>query len=138
MGAYAKKHGLSASTLYHWQQKMRLRQATAIDADAPANFDAVPHDIEPGATVPAGKFMVLRIASGEPYQSAQSIVLAPVCCAPPASCAPVVAPLDAIVPTDAAPNNWTLILPGCIRLELPMLPEPRWLAALSHYAQGAH
>jgi len=146
MGAYAKKHGLSASTLYHWQQKMRLRQATAIDADAPANFDAVPHDIEPGATVPAGKFMVLRIASGEPYQSAQSIVLAPARCAPPAPCAPIVEHIDAMVPTDAAPNpghihaphNWTLILPGSIRIQMHAPPEPAWLVALSRCAQGVH
>ena len=143
MGAYAKKHGLAASTLYRWQQKLRLRQATAIDAGAPASFNAAPQDIEPGVAVPAGKFMALRIASGEPDQSAQSIVVAPACCAPPAPCAPVVAHTDAIVPTDAAPshthapNNWTLILPGSIRMQMHAPPEPAWLIALSRCAQGA-
>ena len=53
MGAYAKKHGLAASTLYRWQQKLRLKQATAIDAGVPTNFDAVPQDIEPGVAAPS-------------------------------------------------------------------------------------
>ena len=146
MGAYAKKYDLAASTVYGWQQKLRLRQATAIDAGAPASFNAAPQDIEPGVAVPAGKFLALRITSDKPDQSAQSIVLAPARCAPPAPCAPIVEHIDAMVPTDAAPNpghihaphNWTLILPGSIRIQMHALPEPAWLVALSRCAQGVH
>lgn len=143
MGAYAKKHGLAGSTVYGWQQKLRLRQATAIDAGAPASFNAAPQDIEPSVAVCAGKFLALRITSGKPDQSAQSIVRAPARCALPAlpaPCAPIVERTGAASnPSHIhTPHNWTLILPGSIRLQMQAPPEPAWLIALSRCAQGVH
>ena len=32
----------------------------------------------------------------------------------------------------------TLVLAGGMRLEMPALPDPQWLAALGRCAQGAH
>jgi hypothetical protein len=37
-----------------------------------------------------------------------------------------------------APMHCTLVLAGGTRLEMPALPDPRWLADLGRCAQGAH
>lgn len=87
MGAYAKKHGLAASTLYRWQQKLRPTQgavdgqgvrgmqARPVGADTPTQLHTQPARL--GGTVPAdtrqhppphagspaceGKFVALRV-----------------------------------------------------------------------------
>lgn len=38
----------------------------------------------------------------------------------------------------AAPTHCTLVLAGGMRLEIPALPSPQWLADLARCAQGAH
>lgn len=38
----------------------------------------------------------------------------------------------------AAPTHCTLALSGGLRLEMPTLPAPQWLAELSRCAQGVH
>lgn len=83
MGAYAKKHGLAPSTLYRWQQKLRLRQGaqsaqsmqphSLVDADTPTQ--ACEQASQPGDTAPAhprlqpgagqSTFVTLRIARPE-------------------------------------------------------------------------
>lgn len=74
MGAYAKRHDLAPSTLYRWQQKLRLRQAaqgtqcSPVDAQMPA--DVYEQAAQPGGAEPAGprpsvcegKFVALHIA----------------------------------------------------------------------------
>lgn len=146
MGSYAKTHGLAASTLYRWQQKLRQTKATAaIDAITLTSSPAKPAALEPTTPERAqGKFIALRLQSIEPRSSAQSAV-APQKhrCATP-TMAPVM-PMPTMATTTRAvaidnsiQNNCTLLLPGGIRLELPTRPEPHWLAALSHYAQAAH
>jgi len=37
-----------------------------------------------------------------------------------------------------APTHCTLVLAGGMRLEMPALPSPQWLADLARCAQGAH
>ena len=37
-----------------------------------------------------------------------------------------------------APTHCTLVLSGGMRLEMPTLPAPQWLAELGRCAQGAH
>jgi len=145
MAAYAKTHGLAASTLYRWQQKLRQTKATAIDAIALTPSPAKPEALEPTVPEPAqGKFIALRIQSAQPRCSAQTAV-APQKhrCATP-TMVPVMPMPTTASPTRVAavdnpiPPNCTLLLAGGIRLELPTRPEPHWLAALSHYAQAAH
>ena len=41
-----------------------------------------------------------------------------------------------IMPTE--PTHCTLVLSGGMRLEMPTLPAPQWLAQLSRCTQGAH
>ena len=145
MAAYAKTHGLAASTLYRWQQKLRQTKATAIDAIALTPSPAKPEALEPTEPEPAqGKFIALRIQSAQPRCSAQTAV-APQKhrCATP-TMVPVM-PMTTTATTMRAaaidnpiPPNCTLLLAGGIRLELPTRPDPHWLAALSHYAQAAH
>lgn len=78
MGAYAKKHGLASSTLYRWQQKLRLTQAAQgtqasclVDAHTPTDVyeEAVsPEGAEcavASPTVGASKFVALHIACPE-------------------------------------------------------------------------
>lgn len=43
---------------------------------------------------------------------------------------------DYAVPQPA--TGCTLVLAGGMRLEMPALPDPQWLAALGRSAQGAH
>jgi len=145
MASYAKMHGLAASTLYRWQQKLRQTQATAIDAIALTRSPQKPAVLAP--TTPElvqGKFIPLRIESIEPRGSVQLANAAQKHrCATP-TMAPVMPTPTTATTTRTAPiadpiaNNCTLLLAGGIRLELPTLPEPHWLAALSHYAQAAH
>lgn len=145
LASYAKTHGLAASTLYRWQQKLRQTQATAIDAVALTSSPKKPAILAP--TTPElvqGKFIALRIESIEPRGSAQSAIAAQKhrCATPtmaPVMPTPTTATTKRAVAIDnLIANNCTLLLAGGIRLELPTLPEPHWLAALSHYAQAAH
>jgi len=149
MAAYAKTHGLAASTLYRWQQKLRQTKAATKDAIALTPSPAKPEALEPTEPEPAqGKFIALRIQSAKPQCSAQTAVAAQKHrCATP-TMVPVM-PMPMPMPTTASPPravaidnpippNCTLLLAGGIRLELPTRPEPHWLAALSHYAQAAH
>ena len=145
MGSYAKTHGLAASTLYRWQQKLRQAKATASDAITLTSSPEKPAVLEPITPERVqGKFIALRLQSIEPRGSAQSAVapqkhrcatptMAPVMPMPTMATTTRATPIDTPVPT-----NCTLLLPGGIRLELPTRPEPHWLAALSHYAQAAH
>jgi len=143
IAVYAKTHGLAASTLYRWQQKLRQSEAAAKDAIALTPSPAKPEALEPTEPEPVqGKFIALRIQSAQPRCSAQTAV-APQKhrCATP-TMAPVM-PTTATTTRVAAidnpiPPNCTLLLAGGIRLELPTRPEPHWLTALSHYAQAAH
>jgi len=147
MAAYAKTHGLAASTLYRWQQKLRQIKATAIDAIALTPSPAKPEALEPTEPEPAqGKFIALRIESAQPQRNAPTAVAAQKHrCATP-TMAPVMptpmpttaSPTRAVAIDNPIPPNCTLLLAGGIRLELPTRPEPHWLAALSHYAQAAH
>ncbi|MCW2313022.1 IS66 family insertion sequence element accessory protein TnpA [Rhodoferax antarcticus] len=58
IAVYAKTHGLAASTLYRWQQKLRQTKATAIDAIALTPSPAKPEALEPTEPEPAqGKFI---------------------------------------------------------------------------------
>jgi len=41
-----------------------------------------------------------------------------------------------LMPTE--PTHCTLVLSGGMRLEMPTLPAPQWLAQLSRCTQGAH
>jgi hypothetical protein len=41
-----------------------------------------------------------------------------------------------LMPTE--PTHCTLVLSGGMRLEMPALPAPQWLAELSRCTQGAH
>ena len=67
IAVYAKTHGLAASTLYRWQQKLRQSQVAAIDAIALTPSPAKPEALEPTEPTepePAqGKFIALRIQS---------------------------------------------------------------------------
>jgi len=42
-----------------------------------------------------------------------------------------------IAPGAARQSSCTLALPSGLRLEMPVLPAPEWLAALEHAARGA-
>ena len=145
MASYAKTHGLAASNLYRWQQKLRQTQASAIDADALTRSHEKPATLESiSPELVQGKFIALRIQSIEPRGSAQSAIAAQKHrCATP-TMAPVMPTPTTATTTRAAPianpiaSNCSLQLAGGIRLELPTLPEPHWLAALSHYVQAAH
>ena len=147
MAAYAKTHGLAASTLYRWQQKLRQTKATAIDAVALTSSPEKPAVLEPiTPELGQGKFIALRIQSIEPRGSAQSAV-APQkhrCATPtmvpvmPTTTTTTTSPTRAVAIDNPIPPNCTLLLAGGIRLELPTRPDPHWLAALSHYAQAAH
>jgi len=147
MASYAKMHGLAASTLYRWQQKLRQTQATAIDAVALplASSPEKPAVLEPiKPELVQGKLIALSIQRVEPRGSAQSAIAAQKhrCATPtmaPVMPTPTTATTTRAVAIDnPIANNCTLLLAGGIRLELPTLPEPHWLAALSHYAQAAH
>lgn len=85
VNAYARQHGLSASTLYYWRRKLKLAGEQTADA------------------IGVGKFIALRVGDGAA-----------------ASCA----------------VGCTLVLGAGVRLEMPALPAPEWLAALAH-ASGA-
>ena len=119
MAAYAKTHGLAASTLYRWQQKLRQTKATAIDAIALTPSPAKPEALEPTVPEPAqGKFIALRIESAQPRCSAQTAV-APQKhrCATP-TMAPVMPTPTTATTTRTAPiadpiaHNCTLLLAG--------------------------
>lgn len=150
MASYAKTHGLAASTLYRWQQKLRQTQATttdATDAIALTSSSAKSAVLEPITPVPAlAKFIALRIQSIEPRDSAQPAIapqkhrhatppMAPV--VPITTTTPTTATTTRAAPIDTPVSpNCTLLLVGGIRLELPTLPQPQWLAALSHSARA--
>ncbi|MEO6319238.1 MAG: hypothetical protein ABIR56_01140 [Polaromonas sp.] len=134
MAAYAKKHGLAASTLYHWQKKLRLTQSTSIDTATPPSITLSPGRQEQAKPVASDKFMVVRLESTEPKPPTQSTVAAQ---RPQTAPEPTTTPAAfACVAHHHLPTNWTLILPGGIRLQMSELPPPSWLAALSHDVQG--
>ena len=110
VGAYAKQHGLGASTLYRWQQ--RLRSANCESAKGLSN----PKPSVAATPVP-GKFIALRVVSNDRAAVIKSNVTAS--------------------ETRAQVNACTVKLPGGIDLQMNTLPEPAWLMALSQCAQGA-
>jgi len=94
--AYARQYGLTRSTLYLWQNK--LKSAPAVYADTKAESLAVSQQ--------PSKFVALRINESERG-------------------------------TPPTPTHCILVLAGGIRLEMPELPTPQWLADLSRCTQGA-
>jgi len=138
MAAYAKKHGLAVSTLYHWQKKLRLTQSTsvAVDTATPPRVTASSGRLEQTKPVASAKFIAVRLTSTEPNPPTHPTVAAQ---RPEAAPEPTTTPVPlACVAHHHQPTNCTLILPGGIRLQMSTLPPPTWLAALSHGAQGAH
>jgi transposase-like protein len=137
MAAYAKKHGLAASTLYHWQKKLRLTQSTsvAVDTATPPRVTASSGCLEQAKPVALDKFIAVRLTSTESKLPTQSTLAAQRPQTPPASTTPVPLACEA---HHHLPTNCILILPGGIRLQMSELPPPTWLAALSHVAQGVH
>jgi lambda repressor-like predicted transcriptional regulator len=45
---------------------------------------------------------------------------------------------ERMVPSSSAPTHCTLILSGGVRLDMPTLPTPQWLADLARCTQGVH
>ena len=45
---------------------------------------------------------------------------------------------DSLIDRSRSSTHCTLVLAGGMRLEMPALPDPQWLAALGRSAQGAH
>ena len=135
MAAYAKKHGLAASTLYHWQKKLRLTQSSSMDAATPPSITLSPGCQEQAKPMASDKFMVVRLGSTEPKSPTQSTLTAQRAQTAPESTTTPVPPV--CVDQHHLPSNCTPILPGGIRLQMSELAPPTWLAALSHGAQGA-
>lgn len=139
MAAYAKKHGLAASTLYHWQKKLRLAQAPSMQTPTPPGVTASSGRLEQIRPVASDKFMAVRLTSIEPPPTVESTIVAP---PPETTPEPLITPATpamlARVAEHHRPGNCTLILPGGIRLRMSTLPPPTWLAALSCDAQAVH
>jgi|GEM_PF-870560 len=111
VGAYAKKNGLGASTLYRWQQ--RLSSANCESAKGLSNPELSVVAM-PGSG--PGKFIALRVVSNDRATVSKSNVTAS--------------------QTRTQVNACTVKLPGGIDLQMNALPEPAWLVALSQCAQG--
>jgi transposase-like protein len=109
VGAYAKKNGLGASTLYRWQQRLSSANGESAKGLSKPQLTAA-------ATPVPGKFIALRVLSNDRVTVIKSNVTAS--------------------QTRAQVNACTVKLPGGIDLQMDTLPEPLWLVALSQCAQG--
>lgn len=96
--AYAKKHGLAASTFYYWQRKSKQESRSATNERITA--------IQPKPAKRSSKFVALRVTDTAPAAAQR-------------------------------PSACTLILSARVRLEMPALPDPQWLAALRRCTDGA-
>jgi transposase-like protein len=122
--AYAQKHGLGVSTLYKWKSKLR-QQTHAFVGD-----DAVPTDVlNQASEVAPSRLAGPTALQAQPKKPSTSV-----------RTGNFVA-LN-ITPTQQPHvRTWqhcTLNLGSCIRLELPDIPEPAWLASLARHTQGVH
>lgn len=117
--AYARQHDLARSSLYYWQRKLKT--------SAPVQTQAQPMGVAPLPALPTTP--ASSASSALPRASKRSSKFIALRVSPPER----LMPLES---TAMPPTPCTLVLRGGLRLEMVALPDPRWLAALDHCAQG--
>lgn len=123
--AYADKHGVGASTLYRWKQRLEsANNQTGYETPHPAGnitTATVAAAKSPvSATPTTGKFIALRVTADT---NASAIT-------------PLTHPNQATIAEQN--TTCTLSLPGGIGLHLRTLPDVTWLLSLSRAAQEAN
>lgn len=123
--AYAQKHGLGVSTLYRWKSKLS-HQTHALVADDAVPTERLKQVSEAAPTSPAEPTELKAHPTKKSTSAPASNFVA-----------------MSILPTQhphvrTAWQHCTLSLGPDIRLDLPDIPEPAWLASLARHTQGAH